>query len=77
MASTSYRNNFISSGYAQKNVAIRPYDQPSVNQKFRASSAYDYDIGSALHTQAASGNILIETIKEQRRQRQKIKTRQR
>lgn len=63
---TSYRSFFMGPDFTQKHVAMRPHDQPNVNHKFRASSAYRYDYGSDLHKQLTHGKNLLESIYDQR-----------
>ena len=62
MENTSYRNFFIASDFTQNHRAKKPYDQPKVNHKFRATSAYKNDYGSDMHQKATFGKFLIETI---------------
>ena len=75
--STSYKSYFVGPDIIQKFTAIKPYDQPNVNGKFRAASAYKYDFGNDFHTKESTGKQLINALVDQKDRAKRIRLNQR
>ena len=61
LGNTSYANQFVSSGMAQKISSIRPPNNNMVSHKFRAVSSYKSQFGNS---EEAHGRNLIASTQE-------------
>ena len=75
LGNTSYGNQFVSSGMAQKMQEIRPPNNNLVSHKFRAVSSYKTQFGG--NAEQSVGRVLQEKTQEQRSRSRDIAMNQR